>query len=145
MGSWRRETSSRASRRPVRPDGTISVVTGLPDNGPGGLNVVAQTAAEVFGVPLERINLVLGDTDSLPVDAGSGASRITVVATSNAFAASEQVIEQLTPYAARMLSTPDVRWDRWLPGVAIAGLIEDDRDSCGEGDGGQGPGHAQEG
>ena len=61
-------------------------------------------------MPLDRINLVLGDTDSLPVDAGSGASRITVVATSNVRAASEQVIEQLTPYAAKMLGADTVQW-----------------------------------
>jgi CO/xanthine dehydrogenase Mo-binding subunit len=110
LGSRGSGTGEGSSDVTVNPDGTISVVTGLPDNGPGGLTVVAQTAAEVFGVPLDRINLVLGDTDSLPVDAGSGASRITVVATSNVRAASEKVIEQLTPYATQMLAGGEARW-----------------------------------
>lgn len=111
----------------VNPDGTISVITGLPDNGPGGLTVVAQTAAEVFGVPLERVNLILGDTDSLPVDAGSGASRITVVATSNVRAASEKVIEQLTPYAARVLGVDSAEWVRggWRAGDGRFASLEE--------------------
>jgi CO/xanthine dehydrogenase Mo-binding subunit len=96
----------------VNPDGSITVITAIPDNGPGGLTTVVQTVAELFGVPMERVNLVQGDTDSLPVDAGSGASRITIVVTTNIRAAAEQVIEQLTPYASNMLGGKPAQWGR---------------------------------
>src|SRR5581483_3023123 len=64
----------------VNPDGTITAVTAMPDNGTGGLTVVAQVVAESFGVPMSRVRLVRGSTDALPVDVGAGASRMTNVA-----------------------------------------------------------------
>src|SRR5581483_3170056 len=100
----------------VNPDGSITVLTAIPDNGPGGLTMVAQTAAEVFGVPLDRVHLVHGDTDTLPIDTGSGASRVTIVVTTNVRAAAAQVIEQLTPYARTMLGSESAHWERggWI-------------------------------
>ncbi|MPZ15941.1 MAG: molybdopterin-dependent oxidoreductase [Chloroflexi bacterium] len=95
----------------VNPDGTITVVTGLPDNGTGTLTVVAQVVAEELGVAFERIELVRGTTDALVTDVGSAADRMTNVAGHAAIAACEQVKAQLAPLAASMLGADDVRWD----------------------------------
>jgi nicotinate dehydrogenase medium molybdopterin subunit len=95
----------------VNPDGTITVVTGLPDNGTGALTVVVQVVAETLGVPYERINLVRATTDALITDVGSAADRMTNVAGNATIAGCRQLKAQLTPLAASMLGADDVRWE----------------------------------
>jgi CO/xanthine dehydrogenase Mo-binding subunit len=94
----------------VNRDGTVSVISAIPDNGPGGLTVVVQSTAEFFGIPMERVRLVHGNTDALPVDAASAGSRVTNVVTRCVFAAGEKVVEQMTPLAAAMLGSQQATW-----------------------------------
>ncbi len=96
----------------LNPDGTITALTAMPDNGTGGLTVVAQIVAEEFGVPLPRVRLTRGDTDSLPIDVGAGASRMTNVAGHAAIQAAEQLKQQLAPLAASMLGVESAEWER---------------------------------
>ncbi len=103
-------TGEGSSALTVNPDGTITAVTAMPDNGTGGLTVVAQVAAEAFGVPFEKVRLVWGDTDSLPVDVGSGASRMTNVAGHSVLTAADELKEQLAPLAATMLGSEGAEW-----------------------------------
>lgn len=51
--------------------GVITVETDMTDIGTGSYTILAQTAAEMMGVPLEKIVVRLGDSD-FPVSAGSG-------------------------------------------------------------------------
>jgi CO/xanthine dehydrogenase Mo-binding subunit len=95
----------------LNPDGTITAITAVPDNGTGGLTVVAQVVAEVWGVPIDRVQVVHGDTDSVPVDVGSGGSSITNSAGHSAIAASRQLQQQLAPMAAAMLGAESAEWD----------------------------------
>ena len=57
----------------VRLDGSgrVSVETDMTDIGTGSYTIIAQTAAEMMGVPLERVTVSLGDSN-FPVSAGSG-------------------------------------------------------------------------
>jgi CO/xanthine dehydrogenase Mo-binding subunit len=103
-------TGEGSSALTLNLDGTITAVTAMPDNGTGGLTVVAQVAAEAFGVPVEKVRLVWGDTDSLPVDVGSGASRMTNVAGHAVLTAAEKLKEQLAPLAATMLGSERAEW-----------------------------------
>ncbi|MBI4213256.1 MAG: xanthine dehydrogenase family protein molybdopterin-binding subunit [Chloroflexi bacterium] len=96
----------------INPDGTVTVISAITDNGPGGLTTVAQTAANFFGIPIDRIRLIHGNTDSLPVDAASAGSRVTNVVTRCVTAAGEQVIEQLAPLAAFLLGTETATWEK---------------------------------
>jgi CO/xanthine dehydrogenase Mo-binding subunit len=105
----------------VNPDGTVSVISAMPDNGTGGLTVVAQVVAETFGLPPERVHLVHGDTDALPVDVGSGASRMTNVAGHAAIDASELGQAQLAPLAARARGVAGAEWTRLGDGAARPG------------------------
>jgi carbon-monoxide dehydrogenase large subunit len=100
----------------VNPDGTITALTAMPDNGTGGLTIVAAIVAESWGVPLERVRLVRGNTDSLPIDVESGGSRITNTAGTNALAASGEVQAQLAPLAAQALGVPEAHWASGYPG-----------------------------
>jgi xanthine dehydrogenase YagR molybdenum-binding subunit len=51
--------------------GLVTVETDMTDIGTGSYTILAQTAAEMMGVPLERVVVKLGDS-SFPVSAGSG-------------------------------------------------------------------------
>jgi len=51
--------------------GRVTVETDMTDIGTGSYTVIAQTAAEMLGVPLDRVVVSLGDSAS-PVSSGSG-------------------------------------------------------------------------
>ncbi len=51
--------------------GLITVETDMTDIGTGSYTIIAQTAAEMMGVPLNQVLVKLGDSD-FPVSAGSG-------------------------------------------------------------------------
>ncbi|MCT4717219.1 xanthine dehydrogenase family protein molybdopterin-binding subunit [Enterobacteriaceae bacterium H18W14] len=51
--------------------GKVTVETDMTDIGTGSYTIIAQTAAEMLGVPLEKVVVRLGDS-SFPVSAGSG-------------------------------------------------------------------------
>jgi xanthine dehydrogenase YagR molybdenum-binding subunit len=51
--------------------GVVTVETDMTDIGTGSYTIIAQTAAEMMGLPLERIVVRLGDSD-FPASAGSG-------------------------------------------------------------------------
>ncbi|TGX56150.1 xanthine dehydrogenase family protein molybdopterin-binding subunit [Sphingomonas gei] len=52
-------------------DGIVTVETDMTDIGTGSYTIIAQTAAEMMGLPIERVVVKLGDS-SFPVSAGSG-------------------------------------------------------------------------
>ena len=52
-------------------DGGVTVETDMTDIGTGSYTIIAQTAAEMMGVPLEKVAVRLGDSD-FPASAGSG-------------------------------------------------------------------------
>ena len=51
--------------------GHITVETDMTDIGTGSYTIIAQTAAEMMGLPLEKVTVRLGDS-SFPVSSGSG-------------------------------------------------------------------------
>lgn len=67
--------SATASVR-LSPDGRVRVATAAHDLGTGAYTVIAQTAAERLGVPLEAVEVLLGDTD-LPAAPIAGGSNTT--------------------------------------------------------------------
>lgn len=52
-------------------DGVVTVETDMTDIGTGSYTIIAQTAAEMMGVPIEQVKVRLGDS-TFPVSAGSG-------------------------------------------------------------------------
>ncbi|AOR75419.1 aldehyde oxidoreductase molybdenum-binding subunit PaoC [Novosphingobium resinovorum] len=55
----------------LSPSGQVTVETDMTDIGTGTYTIMAQTAAEMLGVPLAKVTVKLGDS-SFPVSAGSG-------------------------------------------------------------------------
>jgi xanthine dehydrogenase YagR molybdenum-binding subunit len=60
-----------AARVRLESDGTVTVETDMTDIGTGSYTIIAQTAAEMTGVSLERVAVHLGDS-GFPVSSGSG-------------------------------------------------------------------------
>src|SRR6202012_1322390 len=67
-------------------DGVVTVETDMTDIGTGSYTIIAQTAAEMMGVPLERIDVRLGDS-AFPVSSGSGGQFSANNSTSGVYAA----------------------------------------------------------
>ncbi len=57
----------------VRPDGSVTVQSGTQDLGTGTRTVIAVVAAETFGLPVEAIQVEIGDS-RYPFDGASGGS-----------------------------------------------------------------------
>lgn len=61
----------------VHEDGRIEVRTTAEEIGTGSMTVLAQIAAEEFGVGIDAVRVLRGDTEVTPYDDGSIASRLT--------------------------------------------------------------------
>jgi carbon-monoxide dehydrogenase large subunit len=55
--------------------GAIFCHTGVSEQGQGAEAVIAQCVATSFGVPIERVRVIMGDTDNTPYGGGTWASR----------------------------------------------------------------------
>lgn len=60
-----------AARIRLDRNGVVTVETDMTDIGTGSYTIIAQTAAEMMGVPLDKVVVRLGDS-AFPVSAGSG-------------------------------------------------------------------------
>jgi xanthine dehydrogenase YagR molybdenum-binding subunit len=67
-------------------DGIVTVETDMTDIGTGSYTIIAQTAAEMMGAPLERVAVRLGDS-AFPVSSGSGGQFGANNSTSGVYAA----------------------------------------------------------
>jgi xanthine dehydrogenase YagR molybdenum-binding subunit len=65
------QLTKSAARVRLEKDGSVTVETDMTDIGTGTYTIIAQTAAEMMGVPIERVAVHLGDS-TFPVSAGSG-------------------------------------------------------------------------
>lgn len=61
----------------MKPDGSVDLLIGSVDIGQGIKTVAAQICAEELGVPLEKVTVYNGDTDTCPLCTGTFASRVT--------------------------------------------------------------------
>ncbi len=65
------QVTKSAARVRLDSRGVLTVETDMTDIGTGSYTIIAQTAAEMLGLPLDKIVVRLGDSD-FPVSAGSG-------------------------------------------------------------------------
>ncbi len=83
-------------------DGSVLVYSGTSDMGQGARTIFAQIAAEELGVPLDRINVVTGDTFAVPYDQQTSASRSSVLMGNAVLDACHRIQDQLRAMAARL-------------------------------------------
>lgn len=74
--------------------GYLTVETDMTDIGTGSYTIIAQTAAEMMGIPLAKVNVRLGDS-SFPVSSGSGGQWGGNSSTSGVYAACVKLREAI--------------------------------------------------
>jgi carbon-monoxide dehydrogenase large subunit len=87
----------------LRADGTLEVRTGSAPQGQGHLTTWAMLASDRLGIPLDRIEVLCGDTDTMPVGAGVGGSRSAQALGSTVVEAAGELIATAREHAARLL------------------------------------------
>jgi xanthine dehydrogenase YagR molybdenum-binding subunit len=87
-----------AARVRLNAQGIVTVETDMTDIGTGSYTIIAQTAAEMMGVPLERVVVKLGDS-SFPASAGSGGQWGGNCSTAGVYAACVKLREQVAQRA----------------------------------------------
>jgi 4-hydroxybenzoyl-CoA reductase subunit alpha len=76
-------------------DGGVTIHTGAADIGQGSDTVVAQSVAEVLGLPLDMIRVRSQESDTSPVDLGSYSSRVTFMNANAAISAAMKIRQEL--------------------------------------------------
>jgi xanthine dehydrogenase YagR molybdenum-binding subunit len=89
----------------LRDDGTVRVASGTQDIGTGTYTILAQLAAQKTGVPLDKVEVVLGDT-SLPEGPISGGSMATGSLVPAVFEAADKAIKSLLSSATKTAASP---------------------------------------
>ena len=64
-------TMKSGARVGIDKKGVVTVATDMTDIGTGSYTIIAQTAAELMGVPMDKVIVLLGDS-SFPASSGSG-------------------------------------------------------------------------
>jgi xanthine dehydrogenase YagR molybdenum-binding subunit len=95
----------------LRDDGTVRVACGTQDIGTGTYTILAQLASEKTGVPLDKVEVALGDT-SLPAGPISGGSMVTGSIVPAVFEAADNAIASLLTIAT---TTPGSPFDKRKP------------------------------
>src|ERR1700719_1013267 len=83
--------------------GSLIVHSGVTEQGQGAEAVLAQVAASAFGVPIERVRVVTGDTDNTPYGGGSWASRAAGIGGEAAWQAGKALRANVLACAASIL------------------------------------------
>src|SRR5690606_28127896 len=98
----------------ITPDGGAVVYSGSLSHGHGHATTFAMIASDRLGIPIEKIQLVQGDTDLVAQGAGTMGSRSTQLGGSAVFEASGQVVDKARSLAASLLeaAVDDVVLDR---------------------------------
>ena len=91
------------ARVEVRPDGSAVVFTGSSSHGQGHATAWAMLVADRTGIPMDRIEVVHGDTDAVPEGVGTFGSRSLQVGGSAVVEGTDTVIERGKAVAAWLL------------------------------------------
>lgn len=93
--AFRNHINRRSGARvTLQSDGRVLVETDMTDIGTGSYTIIAQTAAEMMGVGLDRVEVRLGDS-AYPVSAGSGGQFGAANATAGVYAACVKLRESV--------------------------------------------------
>ena len=100
-----RITSQDGATVKLDAQGNISIHTGVSEQGQGAEAVVAQCVASAFGVSLDKVRVVMGDTDNTPYGGGTWASRAAGIGGEAAWQAGKALRENVLSVAGSMLQT----------------------------------------
>ncbi len=91
----------------VQPTGKVTVYTGSHAHGQGHETTFAQIVADALGVALEDVEVVHGDTESVPFGMGTYGSRSLAVGGSALRKGLDKIIEKATKIAAHLLEAAE--------------------------------------
>jgi xanthine dehydrogenase YagR molybdenum-binding subunit len=103
--SWIAARFSAAASVQLRDDGTARVASATQDIGTGMYTILAQLASQKTGVPLDKVEVALGDT-ALPEGPLSGGSMATESVVPAVFAAADNAIASLLTIATKTPGSP---------------------------------------
>ncbi|KRA74569.1 xanthine dehydrogenase [Lysobacter sp. Root667] len=126
--AFRNNLLTRSAAR-VRLDdkGTVTVETDMTDIGTGTYTIIAQTAAEMMGVPLQRVAVRLGDS-AFPVSCGSGGQWGANNSTSGVYAACIKLREAVAHKLGFDAATAEFSDGRVRDGTRQAALADAAKD-----------------
>jgi aerobic carbon-monoxide dehydrogenase large subunit len=90
----------------VRPEGRVDVVIGTQPAGQGHETSFAQVISDLINVPVEKVNIIIGDTDVVRVGGGSHSGRSMRHAATVFSKAAAELIGKGRRIAAAVLGTP---------------------------------------
>ena len=95
------------------PTGTVSVFTGSHSHGQGHETTFSQLVSDTLGVPIENVEIVHGDTGSIPFGMGTYGSRSLAVGGSAISKACDKIIDKGKKIAAHLMeaSVDDIEFD----------------------------------
>lgn len=95
-------------------DGSATVLTGSTEIGQGSETVLAQIAAEEFGIAFDAVRVLASDTGVTPFERSTGASRTTTLMGRAVMQACRDTIDQVRAMVAGELSVPveDIKVER---------------------------------
>ena len=91
----------------IRPDGGADVLTGTFPHGQGHGTAWAMLVSDETGIPMEKIDVVYGDTDVVPLGGVTGGSRSAQIGGTNIWRAATEVVGQAKRLAAEMLEAAE--------------------------------------
>jgi aerobic carbon-monoxide dehydrogenase large subunit len=91
----------------VQPTGKVSVFTGAHSHGQGHETTFAQVVADRFGIPLEDVEIIHGDSDSVAFGMGTYGSRSLAVGGSAIVKSIDKIIEKGNKIAAHKLEASE--------------------------------------
>lgn len=91
----------------LTPDGGLELRVGVHSHGQGMETTLAQVAHEILGVPVERVQLIHGDTALTPYSTGTWGSRCAVMAGGAVAEACTELRNRLLPIGQHLLQAPD--------------------------------------
>jgi carbon-monoxide dehydrogenase large subunit len=102
------QTAPETSTVRVEKDGTATVLIGTQTNGQGHATTFCQLVHDQLGLPLEKINVITGDTDLIPTGGGTVGSRSMPTGGSAVQKATIKLADNLKALAAQHLDAkPD--------------------------------------
>ena len=95
------------------PTGNVLVFTGSHSHGQGHETTFAQVVSERLGIPLENVEIIHGDTASVPFGMGTYGSRSIAVGGSAIAKACDKIVEKARKIAAHIMeaSLDDIEYD----------------------------------
>jgi len=93
----------------VEPTGAVTVMTGISPHGQGQETAFAQMVGDAFGIDIDAVNVVHGDTDVVTHGVGTFGSRGIVVGGTAVHMAAQKILAKAKRIAAHLLDTTEER------------------------------------